>query len=222
MTPGMSTELGPIKAYNFSTCKDDSYSTDIIETSFGGTIESVTHDVVLVTVDLKTSNFSEYSSIYTENPLNDTANIWFCIFAGIGKVTHTTNDTIGKASISYVKLKFDLTVNLAVGFSSVDIDVDEIEAASARSEETLEYTVTAYECDAGTQICYDAPETKTQNSVLDICIFTNTTDADIRDIKELTLSQSHGIAYRAISDFNATSAITVKSTIDTKMEMVST
>ena len=80
----------------------------------------------------------------------------------------------------------------------------------------------AYECDAATKVRIENPVTKTQNSLVTVCIESTFDDIIIGDIKELTLTQStSGLTSIAIANSNANS-ITEVSNIGTKKAAVST
>ena len=80
----------------------------------------------------------------------------------------------------------------------------------------------AYECDAATKVRIENPVTKTQNSLVTVCIESTFDDIIIGDIKELTVTQStSGLTSIAIANSNANS-ITEVSNIGTKKAAVST
>lgn len=81
--------------------------------------------------------------------------------------------------------------------------------------------VSACECDASTRECKDSPSALGQNSPVTLCVFTNSTEVVIGDIKSLKLSQG-SLAYDAITNSNPLNSFTSKSEMGTQREVVST
>ena len=81
--------------------------------------------------------------------------------------------------------------------------------------------VSACECDASTRECKDSPSALSQNSPVTLCVFTNSTEVVIGDIKSMKLSQG-SLAYDAITNSNPLNSFTSKSEMGTQREVVST
>ena len=129
VTKGRASELKPLEVYDYSTCKDVSYDTDIVEATAASNVTIGSFDYIPVNLDIKTANLTNYadSALYTVHA-NNTANIQFCILANLGNATHTKNGTVVETSISYIKIKLDITIDFTIGFSSAAINLDEAAA----------------------------------------------------------------------------------------------
>mmetsp|Transcript_1881 Transcript_1881/g.2772 ORF Transcript_1881/g.2772 Transcript_1881/m.2772 type:complete len:210 (+) Transcript_1881:380-1009(+) len=141
VTKGKAGEVRPIKVLDYSTCNDTSFSNDIINATHVADIATGTDfDRVAVNLDINTGNLANYvGSIYTEDNSTNTASIQFCTLAEIGSVTIDNNGVDVDSSISYVKIKFNLDINLEVGFDSASVQVQEIAAIEDSQTVGIEY-----------------------------------------------------------------------------------
>jgi hypothetical protein len=225
ITQGQTGELQPLKVYDYDTCATTLYTDEIIGLSYdtASATTSGSFELVPALVDIKTAKLNDapyFGAIYVPDAVNtEQANIKFCVLAELGSI-----GVIGatSTSVSYVKLQFDLTITLSQGFTSASVDVTETTPDTEAAAATVAYTVDACECDAGTRVCDATPTAKTQNSPVNVCITTTSTDVVIDSVKSLSLNQAtSGITLNAITDGTANS-ITSTSAMGTKSEVVST
>lgn len=217
-------EMKSITVYDYSTCKSTPYDASIIDATYdiSGAESATAYDDVPVNVDIKTELLSRYShELYSENSSLNTANIKFCVRADLGNVSLLNNGTIIDSAVSYIMLKFSIAIDLALNFSSAEVETVEIGPTEETSTSNIDYPVNACECDAATRICDTTPVPKTQNSDVTICLYIESEEFFIGDIKTMIMTQiESGLALNIISNFT-TNPFTTKSVTSSKQEVVS-
>lgn len=92
-------------------------------------------------------------------------------------------------SVGYVKVKYDISVNMLSGFS-ISIEAEETEASTDSQVTRVTYGVEACHCDNTSEECLADPPVINQNSVLDICIKPEgTEDIVIKSVERFSLTQ---------------------------------
>lgn len=220
----------PIKVFDYDTCKTTEYNSLMLSTfvaddnvTNNGVFSTVPVGVNLNTTDIVSFNNSEeYPGFF--NAQDESVILQFCLKPTLGS-SEVYNATTGKAVqtyISYTKIKVQINLDMNMDFSSAAVSIKEDAPKQSTKEVTVDYTLDAYECDAATKVRIENPSTKTQNSLVTVCIESTFDDIIIGDIKELTLTQStSGLTSVAIANSNSNS-ITEVSNIGTKKAAVST
>lgn len=90
-------------------------------------------------------------------------------------------------SVSYMKILYNITVDMIDGFS-VDITTEEIEDSLDAQSAKVEYDVTACMCTSADNLCIANP-LLTQNEALRVCLSVTEEDVVLRDVRRLTLTQ---------------------------------
>lgn len=137
VTEAQKGDLMPLNVYDYETCKTIPYSADILDLSYDSSNPTIENGFATfdIQADVKTNKLQEYlGSIYFEDPaIPDETKIKFCVLAEVGSVIMEGN--VSESSVSYVKIKFELTVKMSQGFESATITVIE-EHPSEMSEST--------------------------------------------------------------------------------------
>lgn len=114
----------------------------------------------------------------------------FCV-----KVNLFVENTLGLGSsdymtVGYLKIKYDLTVDMATGFS-LTIEAEEAASNEDEQETQVTYDLNACQCEPASKECLTNPEEMviSQNSALDVCISPETDDIVISKITSLSLNQ---------------------------------
>lgn len=138
VTKERASEIKPLKVYDYITCNNITYGNNIVEATTNNT--DVTpignFDRVPASIDIKTANLTDYidTGFYTEH-LNNTARIKFCVRADLGEISYSlSNGTVSQSSISFVKAKFDISFDLTAGFSSANLQLEEVDAEETNQD----------------------------------------------------------------------------------------
>jgi hypothetical protein len=92
-------------------------------------------------------------------------------------------------SVSFHETELELTIDLAVGFSQASVALTRNGAATVAANATVAYSVRAYQCGGNGEDQDQDPSPLTQNSVLNLCVRTNSEDVEIEAVQGLKLTQ---------------------------------
>ena len=147
ITEGQSNQLQPLMVFDYDTCGTTQYTSDIIRLNYDSSNPVDVQngfEAVSTIVDIQTGKLNDvqyYGSIYTVDPdVLDRSNIRFCILADLGDVEIIGATATQRSSVSYAKLRFDITVDMSQGFDSVQVDVSETTPETESVEAGLSYT----------------------------------------------------------------------------------
>lgn len=175
-----------------------------------------------IDVNVGIGNLEDGDGIYAYQAGSDEiAYLSFCFAANLGSIEVIENGLPITSSISYVHVKFNITINLSQGFNSVNVDIIEEGPEDVNEAATVSYDLSACECDAQ-KSCLATPPTYNQNSLLNMCISTpsDNTDIQIREIKDMDLS-SGLLVLRAIEEYQSNAVTDVDDSVKTNV-LVST
>ena len=210
----------------YDSCASGSaVSADKIEAAVDLTIATDIGDgysSVGVDVNVGIGNLVDGDGIYAYQAGSDEiAYLSFCFAANLGSIEVIEDGLPITSSISYVHVKFNITINLSQGFDSVNVDIIEEGPEDVNEAATVNYDLSACECDAQ-KSCLATPPTYNQNSLLNMCISTpsDNNDIQIREIKDMDLT-SGLLVLRAIDEYESNAVTDVDDSVKTNV-LVST
>lgn len=196
-----------------------SVATDVmVDSSAGG------YTPVNSTIDISTATISTSADFYNLSPDETSANITFCVRTDFGSISYWNGTANVDGSVVYSMVKLGITIDLAVGFSSAAVSIEEAATTEQAEDAEIVSDLTACECDssATTLTCNASPSTYTQNDVLDICVDAGD-QAVITSFREVRLSQAaSGISTETVDDAGATNAISSVARLDESTSVIST
>lgn len=212
---GQKGELRDMLSFDATTCQTTQFNNTVIETFLYPDQSVVTGDgyeLVPAMAELfllNVTNDEYFGTLYV--PLTEyTASIEFCVDAGIGSSIGSGGNAgdNGTIAINFTFLQFSMEVMMNQGFTTDGDDntgsgengiawvaVDEsTSGVSSTSNFTVGldnlYDMSACECDvSNNNQCIANPLPKPQNSLITICVTTNSEEVAIREFKSLQLKQ---------------------------------
>ena len=176
-----------------------------------------------VAVDVKLDQLVNGDGIYAykEGSNQETAFLGFCCSIEFGSITVDVNGAPRESSVSYINLKFNITLDLTLGFSAVDVNIIEEGPEDVDEAANVSYNLQACECTVA-KVCITEEIIYNQNSILNMCVYTSEDNDDIQinRIKDVDLSIG-GLTLRAIDNYN-NNAITTVGGSNQKNVLVST
>ena len=122
------------------------------------------------TIDFDTTTISS-SDMYQENSNGTEASISFCVrtLFGITSLYNATSDAFVESAITLHFVKFDIGINLALGFESAQIAIEEEDVIDEEEDVDLVASLSACECEPVGLTCINA-DAYSQNDILTVCI----------------------------------------------------
>lgn len=176
------------------------------------------------TIDIDTATVSDSSDFYSLSSDGTSANITFCVRTDFGSISYFDGTADVSGSVVYSMVKLGITIDLAVGFDSATVSIEEAATSEQTEDAELVSNIAACECDSSVTplTCNALPNTYTQNDVLDICVDAGD-QAVITSFREVTLTQAaSGISTETVDDTGATNAISTVGGLDASISVIST
>ncbi len=153
-------KLVALTILDHTTCKVPFANTDIISAALSsGDFTKNADDRYLdipIDIDVNTTMFESPDSpddYFTTNVNGENnARLKFCVMTELGSSTVVSKDgKVENSSISYNKVKFDITINMETGFAT-DLKIQEENASTASKNVNIEYDCKLSQCD-GFDLC---------------------------------------------------------------------
>jgi len=174
------------------------------------------------TIDFDTTTISS-SDMYQESSNGTEANISFCVrtLFGITSLYNATSDTFVDSAISLHFIKFDVNVNLALGFESAQVSIEEEDVIDAEEDVGIVASLSSCECEAVELACINA-DVYSQNDILTVCIDAGD-QAIISSFRDVNMNQEEsGIRTSIISPDGVISTIATTGSTGSSRAYVST
>jgi len=174
------------------------------------------------TIDINTATISTSEDFYFPSADGLSANITFCVRTDFGSISYSNGTAEVTGSVVYSEVKLGITIDLAVGFNSAQMSIQEAAVSQQAEDAELVSGLGACECDSTTLACNDEAGTYTQNDVLNICVDAGN-QAIITSFKRVLLSQAaSGISTETVDDTGKPNVITSVSRLDESISVIST
>mmetsp|Transcript_4412 Transcript_4412/g.6428 ORF Transcript_4412/g.6428 Transcript_4412/m.6428 type:complete len:836 (-) Transcript_4412:442-2949(-) len=205
-------------------CKTPISAPDIVNATHDGVINGTVEidgaifDVRPVIVDVDVTKIASELGIFKYLENGTKGQLQFCVKADIGTIVVGNS----KSSISFVKVLFDILLNMKESFSNAGYEVS-IEESTAVGEGDVsnvdvDYELFACQCTVADKQCINGPVN--QNDPFAVCIKTDSTDVIIKGLQLLNFVQD-SLSYEVVKDSVVKDpSITSMSAFDSNEEVV--
>lgn len=216
-----------INFLEFETCNSTSYG-EHLNGTVGNIADTDNEDYKNVEVGISIEKDTIVESGAWSWTNNTNAQLAFCTrvdlvtgtaFGGLTGLEGPLADII-PVSVGYVKVMYSLDIDMSNNFE-VSISAEETEALTDTQTTTVTYDVSACQCILADKVCIEGEiPALSQNSLLDICVYPETSDIVIRSVLNFALQQGD-LAVTFVSP-DSINALTTVSDVNQKTVSIST
>jgi hypothetical protein len=152
-------DLNTITVLDYTTCKIPFTNSNIISAKLLGDEQTTTnaddrYNEVPIEIDVNTTMFESTDSpndyFTTKVDGKNNVQLKFCVMSELGSTTVVDLNDNGKdvtSSISYNKVKFDITIDMENNFAVTDMNIEEKSASTASKDAVIAYDCKLSQCD---------------------------------------------------------------------------